>query len=98
MKRVLLGRGALSAVAVLALLSIPAVAGANDKAQGCAKGLAPESKLIYDASAQSVGSGANIRTTVTAQTKSLVMAGKVSRTTARGAAESAGKCLELLAN
>jgi hypothetical protein len=38
-----------------------------------------------------------LRDTVTAQTRSLVMSGKISQAAARPAAEKAGTCLRLLA-
>lgn len=87
----------------LAALFAPALAGAsetrlaNAAADACAKGLPAEPKLIYDATVQNIGSGGTIRDVVVAQTRSLVMSGKVSRSTARDSAETAGKCLELLA-
>ena len=42
--------------------------------------------------------GADLRAIVTAQTKSLVMSGALSRDAAKPAAEAAGKCLKLLAS
>ena len=92
----------LAALAFAAVVA-PAMAGsgdmrlANAAADACAKGLPAESKLIYDATVQNISSGGTIRDVVVSQTRSLVMSGKVSRSTARSSAETAGKCLELLA-
>jgi hypothetical protein len=86
---------------VAGLVPSLAVAGdqrlANAEADACAKGLPAESKLIYDATVQNMGGGGKIRDIVAAQTRSLVMSGKVARSTARSSAETAGKCLEILA-
>jgi hypothetical protein len=87
----------------LAAALMPALAGAgglrlaNAEADACAKGLPAEPKLIYDATVQNMGSGRKIRDVVAAQTRSLVMSGKVARSTARSSAETAGKCLVILA-
>ena len=70
---------------------------ANAEADACSKGLPAESKLIYDATVQNLGSAPTIREVVEKQTRSLVTAGKVGMSSARASAVTAGKCLELLA-
>jgi hypothetical protein len=66
------------------------------KAQACASTLAPESKAIYDVSAADVAAGAEIKATLEAKTRALVMDGKVVRSSARSSAEAAGTCLKIL--
>jgi hypothetical protein len=100
------------AVAVLALVAasgcaLPgAAAEASDagplvlaagEADSCAKALPPESRLIYDATVKNMRGTDTIRDTVVAQTKALVIAGKIPEANARPAAEAAGTCLRLLA-
>ena len=78
----------------------PAVAQAaapNAAATQCARGLPADSKMIYDASVQNMKSLATLRETVTEQTRSLVMSGKIGEAGARPAAEKAGECLRLMA-
>ncbi len=53
--------------------------------------------MIYDASVQNMKSLATLRETVTEQTRSLVMSGKIGEAGARPAAEKAGECLRLMA-
>ncbi|MBM6595469.1 hypothetical protein [Microvirga pudoricolor] len=69
----------------------------NAAASKCAEGLPSDSKMIYDASVRSMKGLDTLRDTVTEQTRSLVMAGKISQSNARPAAEKAGTCLRLLA-
>ncbi len=80
-----------SAGLVLALGSSAALA---DKAaaDACAAGLSPDAKAIYSASIGSIGSG-DLKSVVTATTKSLVSAGTIARGTARDSAMAAGQCL-----
>jgi hypothetical protein len=75
----------------------PAKTAAASAADQCASGLSSDSKLIYDASVKNMKSIATLRNTVTARTRALVFAGKLSRSTAKAAAEKAGTCLRLLA-
>jgi len=69
----------------------------NAAATQCARGLPADSKMIYDASVQNMKSLATLRETVTEQTRSLVMSGKIGEAGARPAAEKAGECLRLMA-
>jgi hypothetical protein len=77
--------------------SQPTVVAANAAADSCAKGLSPDSKMIYDATVATMKGPSTIRDTVVSQTKALVMAGKIQQGTARTSAEAAGACLKLLA-
>jgi hypothetical protein len=70
---------------------------ANAQADACSKGLPAESKLIYDATVQNLGSAPTIREVVEKQTKSLVMSGKVGMGSARSSAMTAAKCIEIFA-
>jgi hypothetical protein len=53
--------------------------------------------MIYDAAVHNMKGLDTLRDTVVAQTRSLVIAGKISEAEARPAAEKAGSCLRLLA-
>ncbi len=82
-----------SAGLVLALGSAAAWA---DKAAAdtCAAGLSPDAKTIYSASIGSISSG-DVKSVVTAATKSLAEAGTIARGTARDSAMAAAQCLEM---
>jgi len=91
---------------VLALVATPyaTAAGSLEIATGgraagdaCAAALAPESRMIYDATVRNLGSAPTIRDVVAAQTRALVMQGKVHMSTAKSAAEATAPCLELVA-
>jgi len=62
----------------------------------CRASLAPDGKLIYDAAFPLITPTAVIRDVLKQQTRSLVFAGKVKRSTARANATAAGKCFLLL--
>ena len=62
----------------------------------CQAGLPPEARLIYDSTYPLVTPNTVIRDVIKQQTRSLVMAGKVKRSTARDSAEAAGECFRLL--
>lgn len=74
------------------------VAAADGKAaaDSCAKALPSDSRMIYDATVKAMKDGSTLRDVVTAQTRSLVMSGKIQRDNARPAAEAAGTCLKML--
>jgi hypothetical protein len=80
--------------AILAVLPLSAVAG-EAAMQACAKSLSPAARMIYDASAASVPPDSALRDVVAAQTRKLVMAGRIERAAARPAAEAAGNCLKM---
>jgi len=91
--------GAIAAGLIAAWSAATYVAAAtNPAADQCAKGLPADSRMIYDASVQNMRSLATLRDTVVAETRSLVMSGKISEADARPAAERAGTCLRLLAS
>jgi len=79
------------------LLSAPlaALAGPGPASQ-CRTNLAPEAKLIYDTVFPLITPTTVIRDVIKQQTRSLVMAGKVRRATARDSAKAAGECFRLL--
>lgn len=82
--------------AILSLLAVsPAFADAK-QAQSCAGALAPEPKTIYEASAADVKAGGDVKSVLESKTRSLVMGGKVARSSARSSAEAAGACLKML--
>jgi hypothetical protein len=49
--------------------------------------------MIYNASRSAGATAANVRDVVTAQTRALVMAGKIPQSTAKTDAQAAGQCL-----
>lgn len=63
-------------------------------ADACAAKLSPDAKAVYAATIGSVKPGVDLTAVVTAKTRDLVMAGKLSRGNARPAAEAAGTCLK----
>jgi hypothetical protein len=87
-------------IGLSAAWSVATVAGAaaNPAADQCATGLPADSRMIYDASVRNMKSLDTLRDTVVAETRSLVMSGKISEADARPAAERAGTCLRLLAS
>jgi|tagenome__1003787_1003787.scaffolds.fasta_scaffold16964889_2 hypothetical protein len=80
--------------AILATFPLSALA---DEAsmQACAKSLSPAARMIYEASAASLPPSSALRDVVAAQTRKLVMAGRIERAAARPAAEAAGNCLKM---
>jgi hypothetical protein len=62
----------------------------------CRANLTPEAKLIYDKVFPLVTPTTIIRDVIRQQTRSLVLAGKVKRATARDSATAAGKCFRIL--
>jgi len=62
----------------------------------CRASLAPDAKLIYDTVSPLVTPTTVIRDVIKQQTRSLVLAGKVKRATARDSAKAAGECFRLL--
>jgi len=84
------------AIILCGLMSMSVALADQKQAQSCAAGLQGESKLIYDASSASVASGGDVKETLESKTRSLVMDGKVARSSARASAEAAGACLKML--
>lgn len=78
------------------LFSVSAASADQKQAQSCAGGLQGEPKIIYDASAPAVAAGGDVKATLESKTRSLVMDGKVARSSARTSAEAAGTCLKML--
>ncbi len=77
-------------MAGLAMFVAPQMAGASD----CVALLPLPARLIYFAAQPEVARGADLKSTVTAKTKALVIAGKVNRAIARKAALEAAECLK----
>ncbi len=84
------------AAILLGLMSMPVAWADEKKAQSCAQSLQGEPKLIYDVSAAAVAAGGDVKDTLESKTRSLVMDGKVTRSSARASAEAAGSCLKLM--
>ena len=79
---------------ILAASLLVSTAQADTKAAAaCAEGLPSEAKVIYDDAAPASAKGGDIKALLTTRVRSLVIAGKVTRGTARSSAEAAGKCL-----
>jgi hypothetical protein len=79
-------------IAVLLIAPVAAHAG-KAEAESCAKALPQEARLIYDTVAPKITAASNVKDVVTENTRQLAMSGKVSRSTARDSATSAGQCL-----
>jgi hypothetical protein len=91
-----------SLVLAAILAAIPAAtttAALADRKAGdsCAAGLSVPSRDIYSKTLASNPTPATARSIVVAETERLISAGKLTMIEARGAAEAAGKCLELVA-
>jgi len=82
----------ITTIAYLLIVPVAAHAGKTE-ADSCAKALPQEARLIYDTVAPQITPSSNVKDVVTANTRQLAMAGKVSRSTARDSATSAGQCL-----
>jgi hypothetical protein len=65
-------------------------------ASKCRASLAPDAQLIYDTVFPLVTPTTVIRDVIKQQTRSLVLAGKVKRATARDSAKAAGQCFRML--
>jgi hypothetical protein len=81
-----------------ALLLAPPLQAFADPAAAvkCQASLDPEAKLIYDTVSPLVTPTTVIRDAIKQQTRSLVIAGKVNRATARDSAKAAGECFRML--
>jgi len=95
--RLFAGRHAV-ALAVLLPLVVSAHEARADAAAAtsCAAGLAPEARKIFDATLPEVKPGVDLRTVVTARTRSLALSGAINRATARDSAAQAAPCLRLV--
>jgi hypothetical protein len=80
--------------ALLAVSPLSAVA-ADVAVPACAQSLTPAARMIYDATAASRPPDSALRDVVAAQTRKLVMTGRIERAAARPAAEAAGSCLKM---
>ena len=84
-------------LATMVFMSVaPAYAG-QDEARSCAASLDANAKAIFDASLPAVAGGADLKSSVTSETKALVKAGKLARGDAKPAAQNAAECLKLAA-
>ncbi len=63
-------------------------------ANACAASLPKDAKTIFDTTLPQVGPGADLRSLLTTNTRSLAMNGTISRGDARSSAQAAAKCLE----
>jgi hypothetical protein len=79
------------------LLVVPLQAFADSAAAAkCRANLDPQARLIYDKVLPLVTPTTVLRDVIKQQTRSLVIAGKVERSTARDSAQAAGQCLLML--
>ena len=84
------------AIVTFTILASSAAWADAKQAQSCAGGLSGEPKTIYEASAADVNAGGDVKSVLESKTRSLVMDGKVARSSARASAEAAGQCLKML--
>ena len=64
-------------------------------AQACATKLPKDAKAIFDATLPQVAPGSDLRSLLTANTRSLAFSGSINRGSARESATAAGDCLKL---
>jgi hypothetical protein len=64
-------------------------------ANACATRLPKDAKAIFDATLSQVAPGSDLRSLVTANTRSLAISGDIDRGSARQSATAAAKCLKL---
>jgi hypothetical protein len=81
-----------AAAAALTLAATPSFAGRSE-ADACAARLPDNAKAVYAAAIDGVGPNVDLRELLRSRARGLVMAGKLSRSEARPAAEAAGECL-----
>ncbi|MBX9757497.1 MAG: hypothetical protein K2Y29_01885, partial [Beijerinckiaceae bacterium] len=81
------------AAPVQAIAAAPAPQRAAAGQPSCVAQLSPESRTIYNATRGAMTPASNLKDVVTAQTRALVMSGKVQSSSARNSATSAGECL-----
>jgi hypothetical protein len=82
---------------VLLLPFVAAATGAHadtSAATSCATALPKDARAIFDATLPQLAPGGDLRATVTANTRSLAMAGTIERDTARDSAKAAAVCLK----
>ena len=78
-----------TAVALLISSAVPSFAN-RAAADACAARLPADAKLIYAATISTVAPGVNLADNVKTKARELVMAGKIGRSQAQGAAQAAG--------
>ena len=89
--------------AVLSLLltfavAVPASSADTAAANACAAKLPKDAKAIFDKTLPQIGPGADVRSLVTANTRSLAFSGTIDRGNARQSAVAAGQCLQQAEN
>jgi len=67
--------------------------GGSKAAPACVSSLSADARIIYNAAKSAGANASNVKDVVTAQTRSLVMAGKIPQSTAKADATSAGQCI-----
>ena len=88
---------AATAALVLPLLTVFASQGIGADtaaAKACAATLPKDAKAIFDATLPQIGPGADLRSLVTSNTRSLALSGSIDRGSARQSATAAGECLK----
>jgi hypothetical protein len=89
------GRLALTLVLLLPFVAAATEARADTAAAtSCATGLPKDARAIFDATLPQLAPGGDLRAMVTANTRSLALAGKIEPDTARDSAKAAAVCLE----
>ncbi|WP_210485373.1 hypothetical protein [Microvirga antarctica] len=88
----------LTLVSILGVVALTSGSALADKAgaAACAAKLPKDARAIYDASAPGAASASDLKQLLTQQTRSLAMAGTISRGSARASAEAAGPCVAML--
>jgi hypothetical protein len=89
--------GALALVLLIAFAT-PATSADTAAANACAAKLPKDAKAIFDKTLPQIGPGADLRSLVTTNTRSLAISGAIDRGSARQSAIAAGQCLQRAAN
>jgi len=80
-------------VAVSSAAPASSSGGGSKAAPACVSSLSADARIIYNAAKSAGANASNVKDVVTAQTRSLVMAGKIPQSTAKADATSAGQCI-----
>jgi hypothetical protein len=86
--------GATLALLLLIAFVTPATSADRAAADACAAKLPKDARAIFDKTLPQIGPGADLRSLVTANTRSLAFSGTIDRGSARQSAEAAGQCLK----
>lgn len=82
------------ALPLLMTFATPGISADTAAAKACAAKLPKDAKAIFDVTLPQIGPGADLRSLLTANTRSLAMSGSIDRGSARQSAVAAAECLQ----